>query len=169
MPQLVLSLFHASVRGIHLVKVDRLKDLERAPAMVHENLIVQVCSIIAVHSETTRLSEGVDDSGMSVEVATPLHATVTESTGRFESFAVEHDLVDGSVVVMEAGEWPDRAIHHWTVEPGCGLAGDSITQSLHLCFHISSGFLECLLQTVVFETDNAAGVFLKLLLTLCSS
>jgi hypothetical protein len=38
MPQLVLTLFHACICRIFLVKVYRLKHLERTPAMVHKHL-----------------------------------------------------------------------------------------------------------------------------------
>lgn len=134
--------------------------------MIHENLIVQICPIVAVHGESARLREGVNNSGMSVEVAAPLHAAVAESTRGFERVAVEDDLVDGSVVVMESGERSDGTIYHWAVEPGGGLAGNAVAKSLHLCFHFARGFLEGLLQAAVLEADKTAGVFLKFLLAL---
>lgn len=56
-PQLILPLLHTGISSIHLFKVQRLKDLERAPSMVHEYFHIQIRLIVAVHGEPARLRQ----------------------------------------------------------------------------------------------------------------
>jgi hypothetical protein len=168
-PQLILTFLHAGVGCVRLVEVNRFEELERAPAMVHENLVVKVCAVIAVHGETAGLSKGVNNSGMRVILTPSLDSAVAETRRSLQSSAVENNLINRPVVVMEASERTDSAIHHGTVETGSCFTSDTIAQSLHLGFDFAGGILERLLETAVLESNHTAGMLLKFSLALCLS
>ena len=63
-----------------------------------------------------------------------LNCSKTELTGRFQRVAVQHDLVNGTIVVMEPGQGPNGAIDHWAVEAGGCALDDAISKSLYILF-----------------------------------
>src|ERR1700712_4974162 len=92
-PELIWARLHASVRGVHLLEIHRLQELQRAPTVIHEDFHVQGSIVVAVHRETTRLCQGVDDGWVSVKDPISLHTAKTECTGGFESVTVQQNLV----------------------------------------------------------------------------
>lgn len=122
--------------------------------MVHEDFHVQVGVVIAIHGKSARLRQGIDDRRVSVVVAVALHATVAEATRGLQGRTVQDNLVYCSIVIVEARQRPDSAIHHRTVEP-CRLAScNAGTESLHFLPDAGRTILEGLLMAAVPETYN---------------
>lgn len=165
-PELILARTHLRVSSISLVKLERLKHLQRSPAMVHKDLDVQVGVVIAVHGKPAALGQRVDDGGMSVEVAVALDAAKAETAGGLVCWAVEDDLVDGSVVVVEAGQGTDGSEDHGAVVSGCLAGCDSIPKGLHLLHDAGCLVLQSLLEAVIPEADDTLGVLLQITLVL---
>jgi hypothetical protein len=134
--------------------------------MVHVNIHINVSVVIAVHSKTTRLSKSVDDGGMSVKVAVALDGAEADLAGSFEGFAIEDDFVDGTVVVVEAGEGTDHAVCHWAVEARAFAGGDLVAEGLHLLLYGAGFALEGFLMASVFEADHTSGMLLEIALVL---
>src|SRR6478609_5136202 len=134
--------------------------------MVHVNIDVNICVIIAVHSKTTRLSKSVDDGGMSVEGTIALDRTEADLAGSFEGFAVEDDFVDCAVVVMEACEGTDHAVGHGAVEACAFTGGNLVAEILHLLLGGASFALEAVLMASVLEAEYTGGVLLQMTLAL---
>jgi hypothetical protein len=159
-PQLIRPLSHARVGSVLLFKVHWFKDLERTPSMIHEDFDIQVSPIIAVHGESARLRQRVNDGRMSVEVAASLHTTEAKTTRGLQRVAVQHDFIYGPVVVVKSRQRSDCAIHHRAVETGRGSHSDSISEGLHLLLHVCRVFLERLQKASVLEAHNASRVLL---------
>lgn len=69
---------------------------------------------------------------MSVICATSLYRTKTQLTSSLERIAVQNDLIDCPVVIMEPRKWPYGTIYHWSIKPSSGSRDDSIFQILNL-------------------------------------
>lgn len=77
-PQLIRALFHPCVRGVLLLEIQGLKYLEGAPSVIHKNLVIQIGVVVAIHSESTTLRQGVDDGRMSMIDASSLYTAEAE-------------------------------------------------------------------------------------------
>lgn len=128
--------------------------------MIHEDFDIQVGAIIAVHGESARLCQRINDRWMSVVVAASLHTTETKLTCGLQRVTVQHDFIYGPVVVVEPRQRSDCAIHHRAVEAGGGSRYDTFSEGLHLLLHICPFVLELLQQASVLEAHNAARVLL---------
>ena len=87
-PQLIRPLSHARVGSVLLSKVQWFKDLERSPSMIHKDFEIQVSAVIAVHSESARLRQRINDGRMSVVAAASLHTTEAKVTRGLQRIAV---------------------------------------------------------------------------------
>ncbi len=159
-PQLVIPFTHACVGGIAFSKIHWLKDLERSPSVVHEDFDIQVSAVIAIHGESTRLRQRINDCRMSVVVAALLHTTKAELTYGLQRVTVQYDFIYSTVVVMEPRQRSDCAIHHGAVETGCDSCGDSISENFHLLLHVCGVLLEFLQKASVLKAYNTSRVLL---------
>ena len=87
-PQLIYSFGHACIGSVLLFKVQWFKDLERSPPMIHKDFDIQISAIIAVHSESTRLRQRINDGRMSVVGAASLYTTEAQVTRGLQRVAV---------------------------------------------------------------------------------
>ena len=110
--------------------------------MIHEDFDVQVSTVVAVHGESTRLCKSVNDGRMSMVSAASLHAAEAEVAHGLQRIAVQYDLINGTVIVVESSQRSNCAIYHRTVEPGGGAGRDSISENLDLLLHLCSVLLK---------------------------
>ena len=88
MPQLICPLSHTRIGSILIFEVQWFKDLERSPSMIHKDFNIQVSAIIAVHGESARLRQRINDGWMSVVGTASLHTTETNMAQGFQRVAV---------------------------------------------------------------------------------
>lgn len=155
MPQLIRPLDHARVGIIRLFKIQRFKDLERSPSMIHKDFGIQISAIVAVHGESARLRQRINNGRMGVVSAASLHTTKAEAARGLQCIAVQHDFIYGPVVVVKSCQRSDCTIHHRAVETGGSSCGDSISEGLHFLLHICRVSLETLQKASVPEAHNA--------------
>ena len=74
--------------SIRLFKIQRFKDLERSPYMIHKDFDIQVSAIIAVHAESARLRQRINNGRMGVVSAASLHTNEAEVTRGLQCIAV---------------------------------------------------------------------------------
>ncbi len=128
--------------------------------MIHKDFDIQVSAIIAVHGESARLRQRINDGRMSVVGAASLHSTEADVTRGLQRITVQYDFIYGPVVVVKSRQRSDCAIHHRAVETSGGSRGDSISEGLHLLLHLCRVILERLLKASVLEAHNASRVLL---------
>lgn len=73
---------------IRLFETERFKDLERSPSMIHKDFDIQVSAIIAVHGESARLRQRINNGRVGVVSAASLHTTEAKLTRCLECIAV---------------------------------------------------------------------------------
>ncbi|KAI6747956.1 hypothetical protein HG531_008498 [Fusarium graminearum] len=88
------------------------------------------------------------------------------TAGCFKSFAVEHDFVNGTVVIVETRKGTDHAIGHGAVEASAFTGGNLFTKSLHLLLRFLSLRLQGFLVYSILVADDTGRVFLKITLVL---
>lgn len=160
------ALLHARVCRVLGIEVDRLEQLKRAPAVVHEDVSVQVSIVVAIHNEAADLGEAIDHARVGVKGATSLHVGKIGTTGCLQSLTVEEKLAGNSVVGVELCQWSNGSVAHGAIVAGNLSGKDSISQFLYLLLHSGDAFLECFLKRRVLEHDLAVGMLLQFLLVL---
>lgn len=104
--------------------------------MVHEDLDIQVCPIVAVHRESARLRQGINDSRMSVVSAASLNTPEAKLAACLQRVTVQDDLIYGTVVVVKSRQGSYRAIYHRAVKTGSSPCDYAISERLHLLLHL---------------------------------
>jgi len=94
-----------------------LEDLEGVPAVVDEDLRLQIGLFVGIHDEASRLRQAINSSWMSVERTALLHLTKADGARCFIRVIVVESLIDTSILRVEICQGLDHIISHRTVEP----------------------------------------------------
>jgi hypothetical protein len=102
--------------------------------MVDEHFPVKVSVIIAIHHESARLSQSIEIRRVSMELSRGLHFREADTSRCLQGCAIDDNLLNGSVVLVEFRQGTNHLVHHSTVET-LGLAG------LYALTHFAHAFL----------------------------
>jgi len=89
---------------------DSFEELKFIPAMVHENISLELCVLVGVHNETPRLRQAIDRTWVNVKRAAFLHLAEADCARGLVRIAIEKDLIDAMVGRVELSQCGDQAI-----------------------------------------------------------
>lgn len=85
--------------------------------MIDKHLLIQIDLFISIHDKPPELREGIDESGIRMELATLLHVLERDPSRSFHGVVVEGNLHETTIIRVKVGELSNHLVDHRFTEP----------------------------------------------------